>query len=175
MLLLFLLSGFTAAQNEDKQFDLPDIGKKNQYTVENITISDGLQDNNINDVLQDSHGFLWLASSSGLQKYDGYTFTSHVPDTSDPAWQNAYGLYENENKNLWIQMKTGFSRYCRKSDDFVKYYFVNGENDTLPYWVSTIAEDMKGTRRDFMKPGLPFRLVTSGSFYEITFKGISHP
>jgi signal transduction histidine kinase/DNA-binding response OmpR family regulator/ligand-binding sensor domain-containing protein len=118
---------------------------QNKYTVENITVSSGLHDNYIYDVLQDHLGFLWLASENGLQKYDGYTFTLYTPDSSDVTQQNALRLYEDNNNNLWIQMEEGLIRYRRELDDFAKYYFVNSEIDTLAYKVSAIAEDLDST------------------------------
>lgn len=142
---MFLLSPFLAAQNGDRQFYQTDFGEQKKYTVENITISNGLHSNNINDVLQDSLGFLWLASDNGLQKYDGYTFTLYAPDSSDAVSQEVYGFYEDKDKNLWLQMETGLSRYRRESDDFARYYFVNSQDDTIPYQVSSIAEDLNGT------------------------------
>jgi len=145
ILLPFLLSAqFLFAQNEEVQFGQTDVVEQGKYTIQNITVSDGLHSNNIYDVLQDSLGFLWLASGSGLQKYDGYTFTLHTPDSSDGASQAVYGLYEDRHHKFWLQMETGLGRYRRETDDFVRYYFVNGENDTIPYMVRSIAEDLKG-------------------------------
>lgn len=37
----------------------------------NISATDGLPDNSINDILEDSNGFLWLATWNGLGRYDG--------------------------------------------------------------------------------------------------------
>ena len=146
ILLPFLLSAqFLVAQSEEVQFGQTDIVEQSKYTVENITVSDGLHSNNIYDVLQDSLGFLWLASSNGLQKYDGYTFTLYTPDSSDAVSQEVYGLYEDKNKNIWLQMGTGLSQYRWEKDDFVRYYFVNNKNDTIPYQVRSIAEDLNGT------------------------------
>jgi signal transduction histidine kinase/ligand-binding sensor domain-containing protein/DNA-binding response OmpR family regulator len=144
LILLFLLSHFLTAQNGDGQFYLTDSGEQKKYTVEKITISNGLHSNNIYDVLQDSLGFLWLASSNGLQKYDGYTFTFYSVDQSDSTFETVYGLYEDQRQNLWLQMETGLSRYRRERDDFVRYYFVNSQNDTIEYHVGCIAEDLKG-------------------------------
>jgi signal transduction histidine kinase/ligand-binding sensor domain-containing protein/DNA-binding response OmpR family regulator len=114
---------------------------KNKYTVENITMFDGLYSNNIGSVLQDHLGFLWLATAHGLQKYDGHTFTLYIPDSSDArTWE----LYEDKNKNLWIKMTRGLYRYSYESDDLAKYYFVNSENDTVSYWITSITEDLRG-------------------------------
>jgi len=142
---LLLLAHLLSAQNGDERYYLTDSGEQKKYTLEHITISNGLKGNHINDVLQDSLGFLWLASDNGLQRYDGYTFILYTPDSSDAISQKVFGLYEDKNENLWLQIETGLIRYRLESDDFVRYYFVNSNNDTIPYRVRSIAEDMRGT------------------------------
>jgi ligand-binding sensor domain-containing protein len=145
LLIVFLLSKLLFAQNGVLQPHLTVIKAENKYTVENITVSNGLYNNYIFDVLQDNLGFLWLASENGLQKYDGYTFTLYTPDSSDMTTQRARRLYEDKNHNLWVQMEEGLMRYRRELDDFDKYFFVNSDNDTIPYKVSAMAEDLEGT------------------------------
>ena len=56
---LFLFSGI--AQRVDIRF-------------EHITITDGLSQVCVNDIIQDKEGFIWIATQDGLNKYDGYTF-----------------------------------------------------------------------------------------------------
>lgn len=41
-----------------------------------ITAEHGLPDNNVRDLAQDSTGYLWLGTTSGLIRYDGYFFTT---------------------------------------------------------------------------------------------------
>ena len=36
-----------------------------------LTMADGLSQASVNDVLQDSQGFIWLATENGLDRYDG--------------------------------------------------------------------------------------------------------
>lgn len=42
--------------------------------MELITEKEGLPFNSLTDIVQDKKGFLWVGSSSGLARYDGYTF-----------------------------------------------------------------------------------------------------
>jgi sensor histidine kinase YesM len=45
-----------------------------QNDFQNFSISNGLQSNSINDIIQDEIGYLWLATDKGLIRFDGYHF-----------------------------------------------------------------------------------------------------
>jgi ligand-binding sensor domain-containing protein len=45
-----------------------------------FTNQDGLPINNINDIVQDRDGFLWIATDAGLSRYDGYIFKTYTMD-----------------------------------------------------------------------------------------------
>ena len=42
------------------------------YKVEYITPQDGLAHGCVQDIIQDSKGFMWFATEGGLNRYDGY-------------------------------------------------------------------------------------------------------
>ncbi len=42
--------------------------------LQHFALKEGLSDRNIRDILQDSRGFVWLATDNGLNRYDGYQF-----------------------------------------------------------------------------------------------------
>jgi len=52
-------------------------------SFQNYTNQDGLPINNINDIVQDHDGFLWIATDAGLSRFDGYTFKTYTMDRSD--------------------------------------------------------------------------------------------
>ena len=39
-----------------------------------LDVRTGLSDNYVKDILRDQYGFMWLATSNGLNRYDGYQF-----------------------------------------------------------------------------------------------------
>ena len=45
--------------------------------------SDGLPNNSIRYIYQDSKGFLWLATLNGLSRYDGNSFLTFRPEIGD--------------------------------------------------------------------------------------------
>lgn len=53
------------------------------YDFTNFTIKDGLANNYVRCIFQDKQGFLWIGTSSGLNRYDGYKFTGYKFNPSD--------------------------------------------------------------------------------------------
>ena len=51
-------------------------GFSQQFFVKTYTIEDGLPTRNINDACQDNDGFMWFATSYGISRYDGFSFTN---------------------------------------------------------------------------------------------------
>ena len=49
-----------------------------------ITPRNGLAGGYINQIEQDSLGFMWFATEQGLSKYDGYSFTNYEEDDENP-------------------------------------------------------------------------------------------
>lgn len=70
-----------------------------------LTTNDGLSDNAITDIIQDRYGFIWLATSNGLNRYDGYEFKTFLP-TTDTTQAIPSGfincLLETQTGSIWI-------------------------------------------------------------------------
>src|SRR5688572_1071086 len=50
---------------------------------EKLTTEQGLSSNEVYEVLQDKHGFIWFLTANGLNRYDGYSFIIYNYDPSD--------------------------------------------------------------------------------------------
>ena len=37
----------------------------------------------VNNMIQDSYGFIWIGTENGLNKFDGWTFTQYLHDAKD--------------------------------------------------------------------------------------------
>ena len=82
----------------------------------------------INDICQDKYGFIWIATENGLNKYDGYRFTTylHQPDDSTTLSSNIVTtLYCDKRGQLWVGTREGLSRYDYAKDKFIHCKFVN--------------------------------------------------
>jgi len=88
-----------------------------------ITIDNGLSNNTINQIFQDSEGFIWIATQDGLNKYDGYTFKiyRHESDTNSLSSSNIKCIYEDSKGRLWIGTNYGgLNLYDKEKDAFIR-------------------------------------------------------
>ncbi|HVT61827.1 MAG TPA: two-component regulator propeller domain-containing protein [Thermoanaerobaculia bacterium] len=74
------------------------------------TIGDGLAGDEVNQVLQDSSGFLWIATDSGLSRFDGSHFASYDPRHGLPS-PNVTALLEAPSGGLLVGTTGGLARF----------------------------------------------------------------
>lgn len=74
-----------------------------------MTTSDGLPNNSVCHIFQDTKGFLWLGTLNGLSRYDGNTFVTFLPQDHPGegritlASNHARSITEDRNGFLWIE------------------------------------------------------------------------
>jgi ligand-binding sensor domain-containing protein/two-component sensor histidine kinase len=56
------------------------VTRAQQTNIRRYSIEDGLVNNDVLNIYQDSHGFIWLATRGGLSRYDGSRFTNFTTD-----------------------------------------------------------------------------------------------
>lgn len=81
----------------------------------------GLNSSQINCVLKDSRGFVWIGTPAGLYRYDGYSFKSYQSSSQDGfSLPNSFivGIQESLDGNLWIQTSSGTCIYNPATDTF---------------------------------------------------------
>jgi len=105
-----------------------------------------LSSSSINDILQDSHGFIWFATDDGLHRWDGYKIKSfyHNPEDNNSLSSSAIAsIYEDTDSVLWIGAGyNGLNRYNRNLENFTRYDIGNinpDENNQNIIW--EICED----------------------------------
>ena len=54
------------------------IAQSQNLRFEHIGIEEGLLNTQVNAILQDRKGYIWIGTVDGLNKYDGYTFTKYL-------------------------------------------------------------------------------------------------
>jgi signal transduction histidine kinase/ligand-binding sensor domain-containing protein/CheY-like chemotaxis protein/AraC-like DNA-binding protein len=111
-------------------------------TFRHLTISEGLSQNSISSVLQDTRGFMWFGTKDGLNRYDGYNFVvfRHDPlDSRTLSDSDITALHEDRAGRLWVGTRRGgVNRFDRDRERFERY----GSGFGAP--VSGIVEDGAG-------------------------------
>jgi len=91
---------------------------------ERLTIADGLSNNEIHCIFQDSRGFLWIGTLDGLNRYDGYSFKAfkHDPADSTSISDNCVtSICEDRAQRLWIGTGNGLNRFDPITETFTSY------------------------------------------------------
>ena len=73
---------------------------------------DGLSNSQINYIFQDSKGYVWICTSYGLNRYDGYRFRTFFSDARDTTTlRNNYVdyMWEDIDGNLWLRQGMNYS------------------------------------------------------------------
>jgi len=83
---------------------------QNNYRAESLTVADGLSQGFVFTLLQDSRGFIWIGTSNGLNRYDGYQVKRFTCDDTSP-WgfraNTVYCLVEDAHGLLWLGTDKG--------------------------------------------------------------------
>ena len=100
-----------------------------------FTPGQGLSQNTVMCIFQDSRGFMWFGTEDGLNRYDGSTFTIYRNDPSDPASLPAdfvWDVAEDPVGDLWIATQGGgLARWERRSDHFRAYRNKRGDDRSI--------------------------------------------
>src|SRR5512133_1080149 len=85
--------------------------------AEFFSVRNGLSQSQVNCVMQDSYGFLWVGTQDGLNRYDGIRFTHYhyLPfDTLSISNNYIRWISEDTAGNLWIATDNGLNRFNRE-------------------------------------------------------------
>ncbi|WP_169578556.1 hybrid sensor histidine kinase/response regulator transcription factor [Salinimicrobium terrae] len=119
-----------------------------QYRFSHLGISDGLSTGSVNCFYRDSKGFLWIGTSSGLNRFDGYNIEIFNPDPSDTLIlqsKDYHKIFEGPFGNLWVQNVLGFSIFDSTTEKFSANQFDLLKKMGLPQKeVKEMYKDSKG-------------------------------
>lgn len=104
---------------------------RNFYSTEN-----GLSSSLINQLFQDSRGFIWVATEYGLNRFDGLNFSNyrHVPNDSVSLTSDyVRTLFEDSRQNLLIGCINGLMVYNRETDTFREIPMIRAGKRVTPH------------------------------------------
>ena len=101
---------------------------------EHLTVEDGLAGNEVLASYQDSRGFLWFGTSTGLSRYDGYTFKTYTHDRNNPNSlinNIVRSITEAPDGTLWITTQSGITNFDPDREIFTPLGDSSPINDSI--------------------------------------------
>ncbi len=100
----------------------PDPKSSNHLTSSNngtghwrtYTAEDGLAHGNVNALLQDRAGYLWIGTRGGVSRFDGRRFVSFTT-TDGLGHDNAKAVIQDRSGDVWVGTDAGVSRFDGES------------------------------------------------------------
>ncbi|WOD43802.1 hybrid sensor histidine kinase/response regulator transcription factor [Hwangdonia lutea] len=120
ILFVCLLQNLSAQNNLKADSLNPEIKKQIAYSQ--LSIKDGLSQNSVISIAQDSIGYMWFATQDGLNKYNGRSFkiyNKQFEDITRPTYSRLGKLYIDKKNKFWIITNSGkLELYMPNTDSF---------------------------------------------------------
>ena len=169
--LLLFITCTAAAQNSSK------------YTY--YGVDEGLAQSTVSNITCDSDGFMWVGTSNGLCRFDGYSFKTykHNPADSTTICNNhEHKFYVDKSGRMWVVTYGGISLYNSVKDNFTNIitysspYMISenciyGEDSTY-IWAGLCGYGLvKINKRTFKHTIVPLPVTTEMNDNYSSFKG----
>lgn len=138
-------------------------GKISSYNFSQLKIEDGLPNNYVDDIFKDSKGFLWVSTSNGLSRYDGYEFR-HYHTTSDAVRLKSNfvkQVCEDNFNRLWIGTEAGVDVLDMQTNRLAELNLPTG---VLEQGCSHVFKDYEGS----------IWIISVDNLYKISFNETGH-
>lgn len=114
-------------------------------SFKHISYEHGLSQSPIFCMIQDHIGFVWIATSDGLLRFDGYDFKSYQrndADSSTISSNRVQVILQDSKQRLWVGTANGgLNLFDRKKESFRR---ITLSDNTGTDYITSITEDRRG-------------------------------
>lgn len=148
-------------------------GLSTHYTSDN-----GLLNNNITCITQDSKGYMWIGTTDGLMRFDGYGFTSFFHSDNDSTsiiGAEILDIHEDKASNIWIATALGLSCYDHALHRFRNFTKFREGKNAFSNYITGVVDASDGKLWIATSYGIHLFDPRTGVFKIVTFnaKGLS--
>lgn len=94
-----------------------------EYVVQHYSVEDGLSQNTVMAILQDREGFMWFGTWDGINRFDGYNFTTYKSHPNNPnnvlKSNRVDEIYEDSVGNIWFMTNDNLFYCLNKRTDVI--------------------------------------------------------
>jgi len=164
---LLIFIGTSRAQLPDIKFD-------------HIGVKEGLPENQVKALKQDSYGYLWMGTQNGVVRYDGYNYKVYQlgsPRLNKLALTSINSIFEDAEKRVWIStFQNGIFMYDRHADTFRQHPFPGKDIQFLSFFGEDHHQNLWGrTQSNNINTIIRFETATGKwELFGIDAKGVNH-
>jgi two-component system, sensor histidine kinase ChiS len=115
---------------------------------EYLSTENGLPQNHVFHIAQDTQGFMWFCTMGGLAKYDGFQFTTYSfsdEDSTTISGNFVTRLLQDSKGRCWVTTTRGFNRLDRRTGTFQRWLHNDADSSSLGHNnTQSVAEDARG-------------------------------
>ena len=103
------------------------INNEKNINFKSITIEDGLSQTTVQYIFQDSRGYMWFATTDGLNRYNGEEFKIYRYNkgkNTSITGNFVVAINEDSEGNIWVGTSRGLNRIDPKTNE-IKHYLPN--------------------------------------------------
>ncbi|HVG09600.1 MAG TPA: two-component regulator propeller domain-containing protein, partial [Thermoanaerobaculia bacterium] len=119
------------------------ISSAEQLPIRAYGIEDGLAGDSITDIVQDDRGYLWIATTDGVSRFDGGRFTTYGSADGLPH-ARVHALLEGRDGTWWIATHGGLARFLPDRSAGRPAFERVALGSTMPEPVFSLYEDRAG-------------------------------
>ncbi|MGM8360595.1 hybrid sensor histidine kinase/response regulator transcription factor [Flavobacterium sp. ARAG 55.4] len=157
---------------------LPVLGQNIKF--EHYNENNGLSYNSVRHIVQDEHGFMWLGTFFGLNRFDGYQFKTYM--SSEFGKNKIYNdditalELDKDANNLWIGTRKGLTLYQMDKNVFRTFFNEKNNFNSLPEDEirSVLVDKFKKVWVGTMNQGLAIYYPNTQRFSRVNLKGFNY-
>jgi ligand-binding sensor domain-containing protein len=124
------------------------IDEVNNLSFDFYSQEHGLSNNQIHCVLQDKKGWMWIGTSQGVCRFDGYRFSVFKYDADDSTSLKGNlvrTVFEDSKGQLWVGTENGgLNKFNRERESFEQLFYHSSGGPLKNVSVTSIQEDRNG-------------------------------
>ncbi|MEM6630590.1 MAG: two-component regulator propeller domain-containing protein [Bacteroidota bacterium] len=128
-----------------------DVYSQEQVSFRQLSVKEGLSQNSVVSITQDSLGYLWFATQDGLNRYDGYSFhlfSYRYVDITRTRFSLLGKVYTDRLGKVWtIPQDNRLYRYDASTESFsliegLEDIYTLYQDRSFRYWIGTYSQGL---------------------------------